>query len=269
MPTIQRGDFSTYYEDTGSGEPLVLICGLGADLQIWRNLVPFLSKHFRVIALDNRGAGRSSAPDEPYTIPGMAADVIALLDHLQLAPVNLLGWSMGGVIAQSLAVAHPTRVKHLLLLATLKAPDAMLRNGIANWVNIRRSNMTIEQVVRYVAQLVFSPAFAENVPTYEATIQFMVNNPYRQSLHGFLRQAEALLAHTAPSELSGIPMPVSILASEQDQLTPRYLSEDLKATLLNATLHVLPGAHLGAAEHPERYANEIVALIHSPAQADA
>jgi pimeloyl-ACP methyl ester carboxylesterase len=80
MPTVETGDIVTYYEEAGSGEPLILICGLSADLQVWQFQVPEMSKLFRVICYDNRGAGRTSAPDEPCSIAGMADDLAALLE---------------------------------------------------------------------------------------------------------------------------------------------------------------------------------------------
>jgi pimeloyl-ACP methyl ester carboxylesterase len=263
VPEFQRNDYVSYYEEAGSGEPLVLICGLSADVTVWRLLIPELAKHFRVVTLDNRGAGRSSAPDEPYTIQGMADDAIALLDHLQIASANVLGWSMGGVIAQSIALARPEMVKHLLLLGSFAAPDGMLKNAIRNWVNVRRSNMPYEQVVRHVARMVYSPTLANNEPAYEAFIQFMVNNPYRQSMQGFVRQAEALLEYTAPGQLSTLQVPTSVLVGEQDQLTPPYLSEELAALLPQSNLQVLAGAHSGFVEYPALYAQTVVELLRS------
>jgi len=102
MPSFSRNGFSTYYEETGSGEPVVLICGLSADLQVWRLQVPEFAKAYRVVTFDNRGAGRSDAPDEQYSIGQMADDLDQLLEHLKIERAHVVGWSMGGVIAQEL-----------------------------------------------------------------------------------------------------------------------------------------------------------------------
>lgn len=253
MAILQRGTYSTYYEDTGAGEPLVLICGLSADLQVWRFQVPELSKRYRVICFDNRGAGRSSAPDEPYSIQLMADDLVELLDHLHVATTTVLGWSMGGVIAQSLVLAHPQRVRKLVLLGTFATADGYLRAAISNWVNVRRSNMPYEHIVRYVARMVYSPALVNNSKAYEAFVQVMLANPYRQSQHGFMRQAEALLARVTPLQLSQIRAPTSVLVGEHDQLTPPYLAKELAALIPGAALGVLPGAHSGFVEYPDQY----------------
>ena len=264
MPTLFRSGFETYFEVRGTGEPLLLICGLSADLQIWRRVMPFLEQRFCTIAFDNRGAGRSSAPDEPYSIAQMADDAVAVLDHLQIDTARVVGWSMGGVIAQSLAVKHPRRVRHLLLLSSLLGPDPMFRNAVNNWVNMRRSSMTVEQVARHVAWLVLSRAFAANDTAYEATIQFMVNNPYAQPLHGLIRQADALLAHAPLSGLAELPMPVSIVVGVEDRLTPVYLSEQLMSAIPHSQLRALPGGHLGASEYPEQYVAAMTELLSSP-----
>ena len=257
MPTLQRKDFATYYEDTGSGDPVVFICGLSADLQVWRFQGPELSKTHRVITLDNRGAGRSDAPNEPYSIGQMASDVLALLDHLKIDSAHMAGWSMGGVIAQNLALEHPDRVKSLLLLSTFLAPDAYFRAAVSNWVNIRRSNMPFEHVVRYIARLVYSPALANKPKAYEAFIQAMVANPYRQTEHGVLRQAEALLSFQAPTNLVSVRTPATVLVGQHDQFTPQYLSERLVEAISRATLQVLPGAHSGFVEHPDEWTQAI------------
>jgi 3-oxoadipate enol-lactonase len=269
MPTFQRNGHTTYFEDTGGGEPLVLVCGLGADLQVWRLQVAELGKAYRVITLDNRGAGRSSAPDEPYSITQMAGDLAALLDHLEVPAANVLGWSMGGVIAQSFALAHPTRVHRLLLLSTFTATDAFLHEAIANWVNIRRSNMPYEQVVRHVARMVFSVSLARNTKAYEAFIQVMLANPYRQSVHGLVRQAAALLEYEVPSNLSSLSMPVTVLVGDSDQLTPHHMSTELVATIPGAVLRVLPGAHSGFLEYPNEYNQVILGVLRGSGTGDA
>ena len=257
MPVLQRNGYSMYYEDVGAGEPLVFICGLSADLQVWRFQAPELSKTHRVITFDNRGAGRSDAPDEPYSIGQMADDLVALLDHLDIPSAHLIGWSMGGVIAQTLALSKSNRVRRLVLLGTFTAPDGYLRAAISNWVNMRRSNMPYDHIVRHIARMVYSPALANNPNAYEAFIQVMLANPYPQSEHGFLRQADALLSYEAPSNIDSLRVPATVLVGENDQLTPPYMAEQLCSTLQGSKLEVLPGAHSGFAEHPEQWTRAI------------
>lgn len=266
MPTFTRNGFSTYYEESGSGEPVVFICGLSADLQVWRFQVPELARRYRVITFDNRGAGRSDAPDEPYAIAQMADDLDALLDHLGVKRASVVGWSMGGMIAQTLARSSPERVRQLVLLGAFVAPDGYLKAAVSNWVNMRRT-MPFELVARHVARMVLSPALANNSNAYEAFIQVMLDNPYRQPTHGFLRQAEVLLA----DEFDGRPwpdgIPVTLMVGEHDQLTPPYLSEQLAASIPGATMQVLPGAHSGFVEQPERWTAAIASALAAPRDA--
>ncbi len=264
MSSFQRNGHTTYFEEAGGGEPLVFICGLGADLQVWRFQVAELGKTYRVITLDNRGAGRSGVPDEPYGITQMAGDLAALLEYLEV-PVanvlNVLGWSMGGVIAQSFALAHPTRVRNLLLLNTFAAPDGFLHEAVSNWVNIRCSNMPYEQVIRYVARMVFSASLARNAKAYEGFIQVMLANPHRQPVHGLVRQAAALLEFKSPPNLGSLTMPTTVLVGEHDQLTPHHMSAELVAAIPGALLRVLPGAHSGFLEYPHEYNQAILGAL--------
>ena len=254
MPTFQRNGFATYYEESGSGEPIVFIVGLSGDLQVWRFQVAELSKTHRVITYDNRGAGRTSAPDEPYSISQMADDLTGLLDHLEIPVTHLVGWSMGGLVAQRFTLANPERVRKLMLLGTFGAPDGYLREGVLCWANMRRSTMTYEQTVRYVAHLLFSHKLARNQKAYEAFVGVMVNNPYRQKDHAFFRQVEASLDYTAPPSLAALGgQRTTVLVGEHDYLTPRYLSEELVAEIPGAAMRVLPGAHAGFVEFPDAY----------------
>lgn len=252
MPTLHRGSFCTYYEDSKQGDPVVLICGLGAEVQAWRFTAPELSKHFRLICFDNRGAGRSSAPDEPYSVQQMAGDLAALLDHLSIPAASLLGWSMGGMIAQTFALAYPTKVRNLVLLNTALAPDAYVLGPFAALEQMRRSDISYEHSVRLLARLVYSPSTVNNSEMFERVVQFTLSNPYKQSLTGFLRQVEAVRAYTAP-DVSRIRARTTVLVGEADELTPPYLSEKLAATIPNAQLRVLPGGHAGFVEHPDQY----------------
>lgn len=252
MPSLHRGTFTTYFEQTGEGEPVVLICGFGAELQAWRLNTPALGKQFRTITFDNRGAGRSSAPDEPYSLPQMAEDLGALLDHLKIASASLLGWSMGGMIAQVFAIKHPDRVRSLALLHTALAPDTFTKVPFDVVEQMRKSDFPYEHAVRLLARLVYSPPTVNNTQIFDQILKFTLNNPYRQSLTGFLRQIEAVRAHEA-ADVSTIRARTTVLAGEVDQLIPGYLSQQLSAAIPGAQLRVLPGGHAGFVEHPEIY----------------
>src|SRR5919106_4789152 len=111
MAYARLNDISLYYEVHGSGEPVLLIPGLGSDAGTWATFLPDLKKGYKTILLENRGSARSTKPEGAYTTQSMAQDAVALLDQLGMERVHLIGKSMGGMIAQILAARHPERVQ--------------------------------------------------------------------------------------------------------------------------------------------------------------
>jgi len=118
MPEAKINAGQLYYQLQGEGEPLLLISGLGCDNSAWLPIIDELSKSFRIIIFDNRGAGQSIVPETPYSIRDMADDVGELLDYLSIHSTRVIGHSMGGYIAQEFAINYPERVEKLILEAT-------------------------------------------------------------------------------------------------------------------------------------------------------
>ncbi len=261
MPKAATRDITTYYEEAGSGEPLLMIMGLGGDLQAWALQVPALAKHYRVITYDNRGAGRTSAPDRPYSISQMADDAVALLDELGINQAHVLGFSMGGYVAQELALAHPQRVKKLILLATAPYIDGYGQQIVQTLIDVRRSNMSREQVVRFTSTLLYSAEMMDDEDRYERAILNNVNNPYAQSDVGFLRQAEAIPAFDAKDRLGKVTSHALVAVGKEDALVPPRNSERLANLLPSATLKVLSGGHVGCMEYPHEYNEAFIEFL--------
>ena len=118
MPDAKIGDIAIHYKEYGEGPPLIMILGLGQDTPTWKFQVADLSEHFRLILLDNRDSGKSSSCPESYTTETMAGDILGLMDHLGMARAHILGTSMGGMIAQKVALMAPDRVISLVLVST-------------------------------------------------------------------------------------------------------------------------------------------------------
>src|SRR5216683_5128956 len=123
MPSISAEGAEIYYETSGSGDPLLLIMGLGADSRGWTMQMHAFAEKYRVIAFDNRGVGKSSVPPPPYTTKQMARDALAVLDAEEIARAHVLGVSLGGTIAQELVLAAPDRVRSLALGSTWAGPS--------------------------------------------------------------------------------------------------------------------------------------------------
>ncbi|TET86915.1 MAG: alpha/beta fold hydrolase, partial [Desulfobacteraceae bacterium] len=115
MPKIKVQDIDLYYEIHGEGYPMVLIRGLGSNADHWYTQTPVFSSRYRVVSFDNRGIGRSDKPNEPYTISMMADDTVGLMDALGILRAHILSLSMGGMIAQEIALKYPEKVESLVL----------------------------------------------------------------------------------------------------------------------------------------------------------
>ena len=124
MPTATIGDIDIYYEEHGQGQPLILVLGLGQDIATWGFQITELSKHDRLIVFDNRDSGKSSRCSANYTTESMAQDTLGLMDHLGIKQAHLLGTSMGGMIAQHVALMAPERLKSLILAGTTSWGEA-------------------------------------------------------------------------------------------------------------------------------------------------
>ena len=123
MPEVNANGIELHYEERGSGEPLILLMGLGAPGSLWEDHAAAYEQHFRCILVDNRGAGESDKPAGPYTTRAMAADTAGLMDALDIECARVAGLSMGSAIAQELALAHPERVRSLVLISSWSRCD--------------------------------------------------------------------------------------------------------------------------------------------------
>lgn len=245
MPTVRVGDIEMFYMDVGDGEPLLLIMGFGGDTTAWALQMADFSARHRVIAFDNRGVGQSDAPDHPYTTQMMAGDTLGLMDALGVDRTHVLGVSMGGMIAQELALARPDRVRSLHLACTFARPDTYTLALLAAWREMRLG-LGRESTLRALALWLFSPTtYTERPDFIEALLQNSLANPYPQPLAGFLRQGEAVAAHDALERLPAIRCPTLVSVAEDDILVPPRFSREIGSLIRGAELQVVPGAGHG------------------------
>ncbi|MRR17518.1 MAG: alpha/beta fold hydrolase [Deltaproteobacteria bacterium] len=241
MPTIKVRDINIYYETYGTGEPLVLIMGLRRNLTWWYRQIPELSRHYRVVVFDNRGAGRSDKPVMEYSISLFADDTAGLMDALGIPKAHILGISMGGYIAQELALRHPDKVRSLLLGCTsCGGSRAVLMSEERTKKFTANEGLTPAEILRKDMDIYFSDGFIANHPD-EVKEFIEISLQYYQPADAFLRQFAACLKHNTADRAGGIRVPVLIATGDDDPLVPQANSLVLTELLPEAKLVVFPG----------------------------
>jgi len=240
VPLAELEERRVYYEEHGSGEPVLLINGLGADHTAWALQTDYLQRFFRVIVFDNPGVGRTEGPSGPYTTALFADTAAQLLRHLGIGRAHVVGASMGGLIAQQLAVRHPTLVRSLLLHCSWWRADRYTQALIRSWQAFARAAGMLE-LARQIWLWVFTPRFFEERPQAFAELERrLVEDPYAQTPQAFCDQAEACLGHEALEEVRGITAPTLITVGEADILTPPAHARALHERIPGSRLHVWP-----------------------------
>ncbi len=258
MPKAQVGDIEIYYEEHGQGEPLVLIMGLGATTLGWASQIPTFSREYRVVAFDNRGAGRSDKPAMRYTIPMFADDTAGLMDALSIASAHVYGQSMGGLIAQELALRHPHRVQTLMLGSTLCGG----RNSVApSTENVARlaslNSLSPEQAAESALTLLYSEEFAAR--EHDALIErSLLEAELRPPPEAWSRQALAATHHSTYDRLPQIACPTLIITGDDDKIVPPENSHILAERIPGASLVTLPKAGHGYLVECAEESNAIV-----------
>ena len=231
-----------FYVEAGTGDPLVLVMGFGGDHLAWGLQIPAFAATYRVIAFDNRGVGQSDAPDIPYSTAMMADDTIGLLDALGIERAHVCGVSMGGMIAQEIALRHPARVRTLQLHATLARPDVYMKALVEAWRKVRVA-LGREEALRVLALWLFAPCSYEERPEFvELVLQNAIANPHPQSLTGYLRQGDAVLGHDTLERLDRVRSPTLVSVADQDALVPPRFSHAIAERIPGAELKTIADA---------------------------
>ena len=237
MPKQKVNGIEIYYETHGGGGPLVLIMGLRRNAEWWYRQIPPLSKHFKVLVFDNRGAGRTDKPKMDYSIRLFADDTAGLMEALGIREANILGVSMGGYIAQELTLNYPNRVKRLVLgctgpggeRAVLASPER-LKKFTAN------EGLTPEEILKKDMDIYFSDEYIKkNQEKMEEFVEISLR--YYQPPDAFERQFAACLRHDTVKRLSRIHVPTLILSGDDDPLVPPENSRILKELIPHAELN--------------------------------
>lgn len=268
MATIETSSGATiYYEEHGSGEPLLCVMGLATDTLGWALQVPTFSERHRTVIFDNRDVGRSSMVTGPYEIADMARDALDLADAIGLESFHLLGVSMGGAIAQEIALAAPDRVRTLTLTSTFARAGAWGRLLSQTW-GARVREAPRERHVDELLLLNLSEELFEDPAKVEFARSLMLNNPHPQDPEAFCRQLDASSRHDTLDQLSSLSMPTHVIGGERDILVPVWKSKEIAELIPGAKLTVLEKAPHGLNfERAQEYNELVLAFIaeHEPA----
>jgi 3-oxoadipate enol-lactonase len=261
MPTVDANGQTLYYELHGEGEPLVCVMGLATDSFAWMLQVPAFSARHRTVIFDNRDVGRSSLADGEYEITDMAGDALALADALELGSFHLLGDSMGGAIAQEMALAAPDRVRTLTLAVTFASGGAYARKLSEVW-SARVHKLTSEERVDELMLLCNSEEFFENPDAVATLRRLMLENPHPQPPEAFARQLAACSRHDTRDRLGSLSMPVHVIGAERDILVPVWKSREIASLIPGAKLTVIERApHAVNVERAEEFNRAVLDFI--------
>ena len=253
MAMVSVNGVELWVEQEGEGDDVVFISGLADEGACWVDQVAGLKDRYRLTTFDNRGVGRSSTPDGPFQIKDFAADTAALIDQLGIERAHVVGSSMGGAIAQELALAHPDRVRSLVLNGTWCRGDRFLHEVFRNWMWSAEKADSIRDFLVTVNLWCFSPRIW-NDGTMDGWIEAAAVSPNAQSVDAFCRSAQALIEHDSADRVSGISAPTLVTVGQLDLCLPERFSAALVARIPNATLKVITeSGHQPFQEFPEDY----------------
>lgn len=265
MPFAENNDTRIYWEEHGSGEPLLMITGLGATLASWRRLLPALSEKYRVIVFDNRGAGQSSDINASVSLLDMAADAAAVMETAGIATLHVMGASMGGMIAQELVLNYPDRVRSLILaVTTCGGREAVLADLEVLMTLQSLGDMSPEKAFWAMAPYIYDPSTPRSVLEDDLGVRLST----KLKAENYVAQLQAIRAwQGTASRLGQIKARTLILYGENDRLIPPENSLDLAKLIPGSELVRLGNAsHMFAADRADRVVEILVRFLseHSP-----
>ena len=260
MPYVERAGARIHYLVTGprTGEPIVLVMGLGMDMSGWDDMLPHL-EGYRVLRIDNRGSGLSDAPNRRYSIPGMARDVVAAMDAAGMKDAHVYGASLGSMIAQEIALSHRDRVRTLVL--GCPSPGVLSIPGSLQIIQLlfSRGRYTPEEAFARAAPFLFHNALQRPEALRKALLQ-RSTVPFRPV--GFRRQLEAVLRWSSLRRLPFLRVPTLVIHGDHDRLIPALNGRIIASLIRGARLHVVKGAgHVYSVDAPGEAAREVVGFL--------
>jgi pimeloyl-ACP methyl ester carboxylesterase len=255
MPRVRVGALDLAYETEGQGDPVLVLSGLGGEHHSWDFVRPELARRHRLVLLDNRDAGASDEASGAYGIADMAADALGVMDHLGIERFHLLGASMGGAVAQQVALQAPYRVGAMVLVGTWGRTDGFLRTILGGWRRLA-AQVAPEELLAAMLPWAFTPRFFAAPPAELVAWQAAAQaRGLLRSVAAFQRQVDACLAHDTLDLLPLLRTPTLVLVGEDDILTPPRYGRALAAALASAEVVLVPASgHACFLETPQAVA---------------
>jgi pimeloyl-ACP methyl ester carboxylesterase len=252
MPKETIGNIKMNYEVKGTGEPVVLITGLGGDISFWRGMVPLLSGRFKVITFDIRGTGLTESPDGPFDVGILAGDVIKLLDHLSMPKAHVIGWSMGGNVAQEIALSYSERVASLTLVSTYMKRPARSSRIMNVMVESVRSGGDLKYLFE-VMQLLCTTQEAYRAMEEKGTfVPWKLSSTVEQ----FYYQLAAVDGFDSRITAKNISAPTLVIHGNRDIMVPMHMGMELAAQIKGADFYQVDG--FGHTIPPKEYAKAFI-----------
>jgi 3-oxoadipate enol-lactonase len=260
MAWAKLTDVECYFELEGSGQPLLLIPGWGTTCRTWDAVAPTLSPKLSLIKVDNRGVGQSRSKRQPTRMSDFSADLIELLDYLQLDRVHVLGLSLGGVIAQRLAVDHPSRVNRLVLVSSTHQFGPYL-TGLAELVARALRRFSLRDFVRTVDLLATSPRFMDDNHWKMEQSLDQTCKLYGSRL-GVARQLRSLGNSSFRPDEYQISAPTLMVSGGYDPIIPACYARKTASMIPGSRYLLLPNCgHNPFFEQPENIASKVLGFL--------
>jgi pimeloyl-ACP methyl ester carboxylesterase len=267
MSEVRIGDNTLFYERGGSGEPLLLIMGMSGTHLTWGEPFPAaLRRDFDVVVYDHRGIGKSSRVDADFSITDLADDAAALLDALEWPTAHVVGISMGGMVAQELALRHPDRLRTLTLGCTYAGGEgsALTAPEVGQRLFTAMSSGDRERALRVGWEVNVARGFAADEEQFAEFRRRALEVP--ANLPTIMRQMQAIQVHDTSARLEGIRVPTLVIHGTEDEMLPASNAEAIARRIPGARLELMEGiGHLFFWEEPDRSA----ALVREHALAHA
>ena len=262
MPVVKLENLELYYEIIGQGDPLVMIRGLGSNVDHWYEQAPVLSKKYQLLVFDNRGIARSSNPGGPFSTGDMAADTTALMEAVGIKNAHVLGFSMGGMVAQEMALNYPEKVNGLILVATDCGVTQRIkaRPEVSRLFSEMVSQGTAEAKLAAAACLYAKQTFESKMDVIERYNEVSMRFPASTDM--MARQWEAVTQHDACSRLQNISSPTLTLTGSEDVLIPPENAKIMADMIPDArTKTITDGGHLVPIEQPQQFNTAVIDFL--------